>query len=130
MMTTSDARLQIDLDAQDVILINAIVRTYKYSIDTLDFGAEATKLILNKKTKVCRVNPAGTVDSNTATSNQMRRIMVWLESQYEPNTKTVLNDVTLATREDGEIILNKSSYSPEELVEVIKLITDTAIVLK
>ena len=129
-MITSDARLQIDLDAQDVIIINAIVRTYGYSIDTLDFGAEATKLILNKKTKVCRVNPKGTVDSNTATSNQMRKIMVWLESQYEPSTKTVLNDVTLATREDGEIILNKSSYTPEELAEVIKLITDTTIVLK
>lgn len=129
-MITNEARLQIDLDAQDVILINKIVRTYKYSIDTLDFGVEATKLILNKKTRVCRVNPAGTVDSNTATSNQMRRVMIWLESDYEPATKTVVNDVTLATREDGEIILNKSSYTPEELAEVIKLITDTAIVLK
>jgi hypothetical protein len=60
----------------------------------------------------------------------MRKIMLWLESRYEPATKTVVNDVTLATREGQEIVLGKSTYTPEELAEVIKLITDTAIVLK
>lgn len=128
-MITNDARLQIDLDPQDVTLIRELVRVFRFSIDTMEFGAEATKLILNKKDNSCKVNPSGTVASNTASSNQMRKIMVWFVSNYEPPTKTTINNIA-ATLDGEEINISKTTMTRAELAEIVKLITDTPITLK
>lgn len=128
-MITNDARLQIDLDPQDVTLIRELVRVFSFSIDTMDFGAEATKLIFNKKDGSCKVNPNRTVPNNTVTSNQMRRIMIWFVSNYEPPTKTSINNI-VATLDGEEVNISKNTLTRNELVEIIKLISDTPITLK
>lgn len=129
-MITNEARLQIDIaSTNDALLLREIVRYFKFDIDTLDFGVEATKLILNKKTNVCRVNPSGTVANNTFSSNQMAKIMTWFVSDYEAPAKAVSGDV-LATLDGTDINISTTRLTVTQLADIVKLISDTPLVLK
>ena len=116
-MTTNFPRIQINVREEDIELIKNVVSTFGYSFDTIDFSF-ASVLVLNKKNSLCKVDSGELVAENTFSSVDIRGIMEWLASSYEPSEKSVMGNSVIATVEDNTVFFTKSSMSREEFLKV------------
>jgi hypothetical protein len=125
-LTTSNKKCYINpVDPTDKELILAILSRYQVSSDLPsdnNITINNILLIKNGTQLKCTVNTSAPNKFLAADSTQIKKLIIWLESEYVPSNLIVVGNSKVLVDDDGIINLDRTSLTKTELQNILNAI--------
>lgn len=119
-LTTQFKKCFLTIESPDDIeLIFVLIRRYNLggNMDVEQSGANT--ILFNKSPDYYTINGIKPASSLELGSSQIKKLVVWLESEYIPKKQVTSGDTKVFVDDDGVIHLNKNKFTKTDLENIL-----------